>query len=389
MAFDISYTPSIRIDAGTMLKNIQPDTELYVGQILKSVVIKSNASNEILLTINGQNINAKTAHPLEPGQILELKVINTKGEIQLQILNTSISRTFIESTLAQTLPKQLSATYLFATLTALQNNETLPQALKLQINQLVANIVNINQLPQLLSQAIAQSGAFLEYQILSNRKNPKPNKLKNDFKSQCLNLLAILQDEDAPVHPLLQADDTHDNILQNTIPQPQPQLPLQTFEKATLNQMLGLLMQEVEQVLARIKTNQLAHLLRAPGEPFCIMIDLPIRSTHGLDVVPIQIKQHISRKPNTPPGWSISFAVHLSELGGIQAKVKLEDAGLDVVIHTDKEETRERLANFQEGIDALFGNMGLTLRSWSLQSGLETDDAHPGSTNLRLLDVRI
>lgn len=389
MAFDISYYPSIRIDAGTMLKNIQPDTELYVGQILKSVVIKSSNGNEVLLTINGHNINAKTAHPLEAGQTLKLKVVETAGEIQLEIVDAPNSRSVIESALAQTLPKQLSATHLFATLTALQHNEMLPQALKLQINQLVGSIINVNQLPQFLAQALAQSGSFLEYHILANKQHAKRFDIKKDFKSQCLSLLAILIDEEAPVIPPIQPDDSHDNLLLHTIPQPQPQLPPQSFEKATLNQILGLLQQEVLQVLARIKTNQLTHLLQSPDMPFCMMLDLPIRSAHGLDIVPIVIKQHASRKPNTAPSWSISFAVNLSELGGIQGHVKLEDSGLDILIHTEKEETLERLTNFQEGIDELFSNIGLTLHSWSLQLGLEMEESHPHSTNLRLLDVRI
>lgn len=87
MPVDIGYTPSIRLNPIQELKITKPDIELYAGQILKTVVVKELNENQVLININGQNINANTAHHFDAGELLQVKVVLANGETILQVLH--------------------------------------------------------------------------------------------------------------------------------------------------------------------------------------------------------------------------------------------------------------------------------------------------------------
>lgn len=76
----------VRLEPLQELKLTKPATELYVGQLLKTVVVKALSENQVLININGQNINARTSHHINPGELLQVKVVKTEGETVLQIL---------------------------------------------------------------------------------------------------------------------------------------------------------------------------------------------------------------------------------------------------------------------------------------------------------------
>ncbi|MFC7782265.1 hypothetical protein ACFQY6_11375 [Legionella taurinensis] len=68
MAFDIGAVQSVRLNPVQELKLAKPAVDLYVGQILKSVVVGALKDDQVTIQINGQNINAKTAHHFARGK---------------------------------------------------------------------------------------------------------------------------------------------------------------------------------------------------------------------------------------------------------------------------------------------------------------------------------
>lgn len=394
MPVDISYTPTIRLDPAQELKLAQPDTALYVGQVLKAVVVRSISDNEVLLTINGQNINAKTSHHLEPTEILQVKVLQTDGETVLQIMREPPTLTPIEAALAQTLPKQAPATHLLATLFSLEKMSSLPPEIRQQIQLILASVTNLNQLPGQLAQAIGQSGLFWEASLLQGIQERKNPNLQKDFKGQCLNLLGLLINAgaNAPTHKSntsIEQPGYNPLPLMAATPQPLPHLDPESFEGQTLNKILSTLRDQTEQVLARIKTSQLIHLLSAKQEPFYLMLDLPIKTNAGLDVIPLLIREHRPQSPGSHSDWSINFALNLSNLGGMQGRMKLISSAIDIQINAESKETIELLNHYQQGIDELLTAMGLNLRGWTLKIGLEEQEDSIDSHDLRLLDIRI
>ncbi|MDI9818622.1 MULTISPECIES: flagellar hook-length control protein FliK [unclassified Legionella] len=392
MAVDISYNPIVRLNPTQELKITKADTELYVGQILKTVVVKALSESQVLININGQNINAKTSHHLTPGELLQAKVIQTKGEVVLQILGEKPSSLNpIQTALAQAIPRQAPATYLFATLSAFENMPNIPAAIQQQIQQLLGSISPLNQLPQQLAQALVHSGFFLENVLLQWRHNKTNDIAEQDFKAQCLRLLALLCEEGSissvsSNNPMKASYQDETLPLPGAIPQPLPRFPSCPLNNQSLDDMLMLLQEQTGQTLERIKTGQLMHLLNSPDQPYSLMIDLPVKTQEGPEIIPLLIQEE-RQLDTSASAWSISFAVNLSNLGDIQAKIKLQKTIIDINLNSDNPATLELLALCQPIFADLLKGSGLTLGLWGLHLGLQDGDID--TSNLHLLDIRI
>lgn len=389
MAVEIVQTPSVRLTPGQELKLNKPDTELYVGQILKTVVVKALSENQVMININGQNINAETSHRFNAGELLQVKVTARSGhEAILQVLRESPQLTAVQKALAQALPRQASATHLLATLAAVENRPELPAIVRHQIHQLLASLTPLAQLPQQLGQAIQHSGLFWEATLLNwRRSNPT---LDKDFKGQCLGMLGLLADAGVKASqpakmPTLSAAEPLP--LPGAIPQPMHRQPPLAFEEQTIASLLAVLREQTEQTLARIQTGQLTHLMQQPEKPYSLMLDLPLQTDSGPEVIPLLISEHRPADPAKASTWSISFAVHLEPLGDIQAKVSLQDKSVDIQIHSSQQETLELLQLHQHTFNELLSELELELRVWGLHPGLQEPEMD--TSGVRLLDIRI
>ncbi|STX39589.1 flagellar hook-length control protein FliK [Legionella feeleii] len=393
MPVDIGYTPSIRLNPIQELKITKPDIELYAGQILKTVVVKELNENQVLININGQNINANTAHHFDAGELLQVKVVLANDETILQVLHEPPPLTPIQTALLQALPKQASATHLLASLTALENMPNLPAAVQQQLHQLIDSITPLSRLPQHFAQAIRQSGLFWEATLLASQQNNVTQSLNNDFKGQCLRLLAVLLNEgitpaNAAPDPVVQQYSQDDTLpLPGAIPHPPQRLPLPNFNDHTINSILGVLLEQTEQVLARIKTSQLTHLLHSPDQPYSLMLELPLRVDADLELLPLLIKEHRQSAATAESSWSVTFAINLAHLGSLQARLRLQDRLLDIQINAEKPDTVDLLATHQQTVAELLAALDLDLGLWCLHLGLEKDDID--TSNLRLLDLRV
>ncbi|MDP3268163.1 MAG: flagellar hook-length control protein FliK [Legionella sp.] len=393
MAVEMNKSPSIRLTPGQEIKLAKPVTELYVGQILKTVVVTALTNDQVLININGQNLNAKSSHHFTPGELLDVKVIANQSETVLEVQHKSPSLSLLQSALLHVLPRQAPATNMMHTLTQLMQSGNLSPALYQQIKMLLGTIIPLSQLTQHMTQAISQSGVFLESALLDWQRTKSSQSLHADFKGQCLKILAslIAEQKNSPPLPnnlmesrlLVQNDPLP---LPGAIPQPLHKNSLFNLDELPIETLQHILREQVSQVLARITANQLNHLIHDNKEGFLLMLDIPIKTNEHIDVIPIMIKQH-KAEPMQPSKWSVSFALSLSTLGDLQATVALNSNAIDIKINAERTQTVEILRDCHEELKSILEESGLNLGQFHLHTGLEQN--HIDVANLRLLDIRI
>ncbi len=391
MAIEMNKSPSVRLTPVQEIKLAKPATELYVGQILKTVVVTALTNDQVLININGQNLNAKSSHHFIPGELLEVKVIANTDETILEVQHPHLSSSILQNTLLLTLPRQAPPTSLINTLNQLVHFESLPQSIQQQITGILNNFVSLAELPQQLRYAINQSGLFFESALLKWQRSMNPRGLRTDFKGQCLRLLSSLPTSNKnnsvllpnQESPLLEQDPLP---LPGAIPQPLHQDSFVYLLEQSPEELQSILAEQLTQVLARITASQINHLSHGSKDGYFIMLDLPVRTPESIEVIPLMIKQHPA-EPMHQSKWCLSFALSLSQLGDIQTAVSLYGNNIDIKINAQKTTTIDILNEHQQEIGTLLSKLGLNLHHWKLQLGLENN--HIDVTNLRLLDIRI
>lgn len=386
---ETNRSSSVRLSPTQELKVAKPSTELYIGQVLKAVVVTNLASDEVMININGQHLNAKTPFHFMPGDLLEVKVVaNNDSEMILELQKPHTSAQLLQSAFMHYLPIQAPASALLNHLSQLIKHPHLPAPILQQIRAIIVSILPVSQLPQFMAQAIMQSGAFLE-SFLFELKQINPNLLKNDFKHLNLKLQASLpgSNEQTNFYKYSPYNDmSQEHIpLPGAIPQPlQPPAVLDLSDMSP-GDIQTLLKHQVTQVLARITSSQLNYLANEQ-QGYMIMLDLPIKTPDGIDVIPVMIKEH-QAEIMQPAKWSFSFALHLKNLGDLQALVSLTGKELDITINASSANTIDKLKSSQEELSYIVSHLGLNLRHWYLNHGLEHD--HIDASNIRLLDIKI
>ncbi|WP_298624007.1 flagellar hook-length control protein FliK [uncultured Legionella sp.] len=390
MAIEMNKSPSVRLTPGQEIKLAKPATELYIGQVLKTVVVTALTNNQVLININGQNLNAQSSHRFMPGELLEVKVIANKNETVLEVQQKNSSLSILQNALLQTLPKQTPPSNLLNGLNQLINSEHLPYPVTQQIKAMLNNIITLAQLPQQLMRAVHQSGVFMESTLLEWQKH-SPQKLKADFKGQCFSLLSSLP-ADRRNNGCRTPDSETLHLakdplpLPGAIPQPLSKNSLLNLLELSPEALQHVLRDQVSHVLSRITANQINHLTNENKEGYLLMLDLPVKINEHIDVIPLMIKQH-KAEPMQQSKWSLSFALNLPQLGALQASVSLHAKTIDIKMNTELSASYTTLEGYQSELREILSLMGLELRHWKLQIGLE--DNQIDVVNLRLLDIRI
>lgn len=284
MSVEMSKTSSVRFPPGQEIKLAKPATELYVGQILKTVVVTTLSNDQVLININGQNLNAKASHHFTPGELFEVKVLANHPETILEVQQKTPLPSLLQNALLQYLPKQAPATNLLQTLTQLMAENKLSAPINQVMKTILGNVPVLTQLPNQLMQAISQSGVFLESKLL---KGKIPREIQSDFKGLCFKLLHCLgTDSKLPINL---PNELESGFLQQA-PLPLPGAIPQPLTKDTILNLIGLsteavhhiLREQVTQALARITTNQINYLSQEHQETYLIMLDFPLKTPMAL-----------------------------------------------------------------------------------------------------------
>lgn len=388
MPVEINKPITVRLTPKEEVQQAKPTTELYIGQVLKTVVIAALSHDQVKINIDGQHLNAKVSHPLTEGDVLHVKVLAINDEIILEVQEDETHSSVLQSALLEALPKQAPATALFKTFAKAQALSQLPIKISILIRNILTTVIHLNDLPRKIIPAIKQSGVLLEASLMNwEEEEAKKNTIKRDFKGLCLQLLAALPANKTKlsVTPEFNPIKRDTLPLPGAIPQPLPKDASDVVEQCPIA-IQSILRMQTSQVLARIIACQINHLFQSYKGNFYIMLDLPIQTNQGVDVIPLMIKQY-KAIPMHPSKWAFAFALSLSKLGDLQVTVNLSGKTVDVKINVKKLETLGVLHSFFDEIKNNLGKFGLTLRDWKLQFGLENNDIDV--ENLHLLDIRI
>lgn len=391
MAVEMNKSSSVRLTPVQEIKLAKPATELYVGQVLKTVVVTALANDQVMININGQNLNAQSSHHFNAGELLEVKVIANQGETILEVQTKDPAISVLQNALLQTLPKQAPPTQLFQTLNQLLESGKMTDQINQQIRNLLNSVTPVTQLTQQMAQAISHSGVFLEYLLSNSQEAQTAKRVKLDFKAQCLQLLGSLPDikNNQPLPTMVESILLEQDPLPlpGAIPQPLRKEALLDLSELSPESLVHILKNQIGQVIARITASQINHLSHHQDNGYVIMLDLPIKtSDRQVDVIPLMIKQQ-KAAPMLPSRWSISFAVSLSQLGDMQTTIAMSSDSIDLKINAEKRSTLDLLKSYEPQMVTVLQGLGLKLHDLNLQEGLEHNQIDVA--NLRLLDLRI
>lgn len=388
MIIDPGGASGLKLQPMQELKLNKSSAELYVGQILKTAVIKTLGEDQVLIHINGQNINAKTAHHFSPGQLLNVKVMAAGEDIVLQVIpdNVNANKT-LQNAWLQALPKQMPANQLLALLNQLSLGNQLPMQLQQQIRALLANLTPLAQLPEQIHQAVLNSGLFWEAALSLWRKEQGSGAIQSDFKALLLKVFASLSPKASQIQAagFIQEGNTPPP-LPDSIPEPLAAVNLPNLSGLSSDTLQALLHQMIDQALARLTALQVSHLKQDPSQGYQLMLDLPINTPQGPTVIPLKIKQY-SARPLESAHWTLTAAVNLPQLGSLQVHLSLARQELDLRLNAQLPGTQALLEDKGSEVKGLFRTIGLKLRHYQVKLGL--DENPPASNQNHLLDIKV
>jgi len=361
--------------------------ELSAGQVVKAIIVNRLSDNQVVLGINGQTVNAKTTRPYLTGEVLDVKIIKaTDTETLLQVQpSCAPSLSKLQSALAQTLPRQWPATQLLATLQTLSQANKLPQAIQTQIHQLLSSFSTLSQLPQQFALALANSGYFFESRLLKLANDP--GAVNKDFKGQLLKLISLIPTDVASKQEKMPtAYGSKDSLpLAGALPQAHHR-QFANLQDQSLPQILSILQEQAGHVIARIQSSQINHLLHSPDSAINLLLELPVQVAENTELISFLLTKN-SNANQAAASWSIQFAVHLSELGELQAEISLQETSICVEFHVQKESTLSLLAEQHQAFTELLQSAGMQLNGWGLHHGIKEDVIN--TTGIKLLDIRV
>ena len=149
------------------------------GQILQAVVSQSLASNQAIIQIGNLKISAQTSIPVTAGEKLTLEVVETGKLPLLRILRPLSDGALLENLIRSALPKQSGLPPLLANLqqaAQTDNPHKLPAPVLKAVQEIIARLPDSSSIsrPEVLRNAIQQSGIFLESKLAEAARVSKP-----------------------------------------------------------------------------------------------------------------------------------------------------------------------------------------------------------------------
>lgn len=301
-----------------------------LGQILDASVIGRDGKNSIRLRIDGAEVRAATALPLQKGERLTLRVTQLKPVVTLSpaLERPSPERAQVRSALVKTLPRQQPLQPLLEHLSALSKSRTaqsadhgpsgrLPATLAEAANRVLrtvpslAEISNAARLPSVLRRA----GLFAESTV-AQQQQPAPgaNRVEppvTDLKWQLLRLRGEL---DKAANRVVQRDQALTNAAPETQLATKPRssaaqratvqnsITQITMESDAEAEPIRKLSQLVDGAIARIETNQLKAVSALLDADVQVALDIPVAVKGSHEVIRLQI----SRDSPEPDGATVA-----------------------------------------------------------------------------------
>ena len=181
--------------------SVQPLARIWqVGQILNALVLARQPGGQISLRIQDTEVQAQAPASLSvsPGQTLRLQVESTGDQPVLRVIQETSPQQVIAASLRAALPRQGAMTALLANLAVLEQAALpgLPRTLTELARQVLSQLPTPEMLsrPDGLTQAVTDSGLFLEAKLAQALTKGEPPAIATDLKAGFLRLLSTLRD---------------------------------------------------------------------------------------------------------------------------------------------------------------------------------------------------
>ncbi len=364
-------------------------TAWRTGQILNATVTQIPSSNQVTLQIGNNSVDARSNTPLDVGQTLRLKVVETGDMPVLRIVSDPVKGNPATAALRNLLPRQQSLLPLLANLALVaQSAPQIGQSQDQGTAQLIQQI--LNQLPSSSSmttgagvrQALLDSGVFLESKLADQLKSGYRANLDSDLKAGLLRLFnrLLTQTSQGEMSPRATPPNstTYDDApppLRGHAPQPQasvsPAPPQPSADKSAASGILG----QVDAGLARIQLSQLASETSGQSPVPSWTAELPVRHQDRVDLFQVRITRDDRQSSSESEQWSVSLAFDLEKLGPIRATVTLMEQGISVALWAEHEATTAVFNQHLESLGRGIEKAGLKVRSIYCHHGSPPNDA--------------
>lgn len=429
-----------------------------LGQVIQATVAKQPSAQTTVLQISNLQIQAQTTAPLSVGQQLSAEIIKlgnrpvlqiqtassaqpssanasanapaARIELQLatavlskaapkpQTANAPVSTVPIEQALKQLLPKQASMSTLLNNVAWINSGKaasvTLPPAITELSKELIKALperARISQ-PEVLKQALRDSGIFLENKLLKlpsqtpaqgmkpsllgeaarmatplatpgGEKSTSSEKIGGDLKLALIRLISNIRQittanqarvPQSPTPTSPQATRLPELLvpaptLPNSAPQPQRSAPANLANISNMLVLLQELGRQAEASLARTQLHQIASTTTVvDGNTQQWALELPVRNQDQVDIFDMVIEddqRRASDEDESQHRWSVNLAFDLPGLGPVHVKLQMIDNKIATRFWAEEVHTSQL---FQE-------HMGELLRRYH-EHGVEPAEFH-------------
>jgi len=279
--------------------------------------------------------------------------------------------------------------------------EQLPAPVFKALAQLLQSLPKPAQLhsAENVKQALHNSGSFLEARIVAaanqtDNAEPLPRIAATDVKAQIAALLTLVRGfappSGAAAKTHVPAQSLEDDFVYTkpAVLTPPPELA-GAGESEPLDTLLAQLGKLLSAGLARIQLNQLDSAnarLATPDTPQPVptwVLELPLRTPHGVDQLQLRIEQqHKRQQQRSRVQWNVELAFDLHAAGKIAASLAIVDKSVAATLWAEHEQTHRRVREEMDYLRAGLESVGVKVTEMQCRLGLPAPRSHPVSQQL-------
>lgn len=348
-----------------------------VGQLLTIGVIGRLDESSIRLSVDGQELLARTPLDLQPGTSLRARVLTAGAQPLLQILDPKPSAApttdaakstpaIVRSALGNSLPLQQPLQEVFGKLALQTTAEIAPPTLRAQVAALTGTLPDLPALaqPANLARAVAAAGSLLEATLAAQDppvgapQSPAPP-LGHDLKFQ---LLALREAIDVELARL-----PRDTATPTARADARPGGREAQAAVSAPHAALRALAEEVDAGIARITTHQLQHLAAAERGDFYAFAEVPFRTSTGNATLSLAIDADDAAsgshdgKESGQGAMAVNLAVPVPDVGELRARIGLSGERLALTLWSEDPALRELMVEDIGLLEARLAGLGFEL----------------------------
>ncbi|KAF0193076.1 MAG: hypothetical protein FD165_179 [Gammaproteobacteria bacterium] len=373
--------PGVTTPPLIMLATGKPGSGTFaIGQRFLALVTAAQDDGALHLQTTAGRLTGRTSASLTTGQLLELIAVRAGKLPAVAVTHVSDGPEIINPLLRAALPRQQGLPLLMAILTSLRapcGNPpmSLPSAVQEAIQNLMRNLSGSKDASsaQGLKSAMLNSGMFLESRMFGQSSPATDSGIGSDFKSGLFRLIEAL------LRGSLSAPGQFTGTPRTAAPHAAPPLRgsvMQAQARAapamfsTVDELLGVLLQQADGVLARLQISQLAALpAQDQAQPY-LTFELPLRHGNQVDVIQLRITRDATgSQDEAARQWTIHIAFDLEHLGPVHARLTLQNRHISTMFWAEQPRTADLFERHLAELQGKLASAGLTVGAMRCQTG--------------------